>query len=79
MTWNYRIIHYKTGGYGLHEVFYSKEGEVEGWTEDAIDFGCDEDEGKEGIISSLEMALNDAKSQTVLEEDLLEKELKRNE
>ena len=74
MTWNYRIIHYTAGGYGLHEVFYDDKGEVEGWTDQAIDFGCDEDEGKEGVIKSLKLALKDAKRQPVMEEkDALKK------
>lgn len=68
MSWNYRIIHYKEGGFGLHEVFYSEGGVVEGWTKDATDFACDEDEGREGVIKSLQLALNDAISKPVLEE-----------
>ena len=59
MTWNYRIIHYKDGGYGLHEVFYNEEGSIDGWTEQPIDFVCGEDEGLQGVKESLELALED--------------------
>ena len=68
MTWNYRIIHYQQGGYGLHEMFYNELGVIDGWTKEAVDFGCEEDEGKDGIISSLELALNDVKTADVIEE-----------
>ena len=36
MTWNYRLAKNKDGFYGIVEVYYDKEGEVTGWTEDFI-------------------------------------------
>ena len=68
MNWNYRIIKYREGkGYGLHEVYYEKKNPV--WmTVDPIGFVGDPSEGSEGIISSLKMALADAKKHPVLDE-----------
>lgn len=34
--WNYRILQYEDGEYGLHEVYYDDEGRPEGCTEDAL-------------------------------------------
>ena len=70
MTWNYRIIHYKDGGYGLHEVFY-ENGKIDGWTQQPINFVCEEDEGPKGIIDGLELASKDC-SLSVLEEKDIE-------
>lgn len=36
MTWNYRLAKNKDGFYGIVEVYYDKEGEVTGWTQDFI-------------------------------------------
>lgn len=67
--WSYRIIKYADGsGYGLHEVYFSDDGERLGYTEGAITFIADSEEGQEGIILSLERALQDAKTREVLEE-----------
>ena len=70
MTWNYRIIHYKDGGYGLHEVFYEKGGKIDGWTEHPINFVCGEDEGPKGIIDGLELALKDCSLPVLEEKDI---------
>lgn len=71
MFWNYRIILHDLDPdpanhwYGLHEVFYgmpddsSKPGV--GPTQNPIAFVCDADEGKEGIIASLERALKNVR------------------
>lgn len=73
MTWNYRIIHHDTDldptqhWLGVHEVFYD-DGAVTSWTRDAVNFVCDPDEGAEGLIRSLEQALQDVRSQSVLRE-----------
>jgi len=67
MSWNYRIILHDLDPnpdnhwYGLHEVHYgmpedpSKPGI--GPTADPISFSCGADEGKDGIIMMLELAL----------------------
>lgn len=69
MTWNYRIIKYKDGsGYGLHEVFYDKSGRPAAMTVDPINFSTDSEEGPNGIVSSLSMALADAIARGVFEE-----------
>lgn len=72
-TWNYQIIlHFskeQPAWYGLHEVHYDDK-KLVSWTEDAISFSCDRSEGIEGIIGSLKMALEDAKSRPqLIEED----------
>ena len=40
MSWNYRIMRrqHPTGEalYGIYEVYYDKEGKVEGWTENSM-------------------------------------------
>lgn len=69
MSWNYRIIRYEDGSYGLHEVYYSKkDGQPIARTDRPVAFGCCEDEGPEGVVQSLEMALNDAKSRDILDD-----------
>jgi hypothetical protein len=78
MSWNYRIVkfrhtdrHAKLCGeehfYGLHEVYYDEDGNPNGYTEHAVRFECGEDEGPEGIIKSLERALESAKALEVLD------------
>lgn len=59
MKWNYRVMDFGDH-FALHEVFYSEGGGIS-WTESPIYFACGEDEGVDGIIGSLEMALADAK------------------
>lgn len=71
VTWNYRIIFHDADNkndawYGLHEVYYDKNGEVEGWTENEVGFICNEYEGAGGILKSLEMAMADAIKRPVL-------------
>lgn len=66
MSWNYRIIRYGDGGYGLHEVYYDEAGAPDSWTLEPISFTCAEDEGPAGIIDALWMALNDASKRPVL-------------
>jgi hypothetical protein len=36
MTWNYRIIRDEEGGLAFHEVYYDKQGNVEGWTKNMV-------------------------------------------
>lgn len=68
MTWNYRVVHYKAGGYGLHEVYYDVRGKVYGYTGVPVAFTAWEDEGREGVTASMNMALRDAVHRPVLEE-----------
>lgn len=65
MTWNYRILDHGDH-FALHEVFYSPRGKPNGWTENAISFTAHPEEGAEGVIGSLEMALADARKHPVL-------------
>src|ERR1043166_4908759 len=61
MTWNYRIMRNTKGKHvwlGIHEVYYDESGKPYLWTEEPI-ICVDEDEGVEGIKSTLEMMLND--------------------
>lgn len=72
--WNYSIIFHDDGEpdhqwYGLHEVYYDDADEVDrvtSWTRDAVSFVAHLEEGSEGIVESLRMALNDAKNRPVL-------------
>lgn len=67
MTWNYRIVRTETKDgpmWDLHEVYYDDAGRPIARTADPTDFGSDE--GPEGVIASLEMALSDAKNRPVL-------------
>lgn len=68
--WNYRVIRYADGGYGLHEVYYNIEGDnKESWTLEPISFTCGEEEGQQGIVESLKRALRDAENRPVLQID----------
>lgn len=74
MTWNYRIIDFGDH-FALHEVYYEKDGKtVKAYTEGAATFGVDEEEGREGVIHSLELALADARRRPVLRKSELPKE-----
>ena len=79
MTWNYRIVrHIGTTTIGgrefdnshlaLHEVYYDEQGRPNGRTNQPVTFACDIDEGKEGIIASLERALNTIRSTGILDD-----------
>lgn len=77
MTWHYRLILHDGDlrglWIGLHEVYF--EGDtVTGWTEDAVAFQCDAEEGPEGLIRSLEQALRDARERPMLRESDLPSE-----
>lgn len=71
MSWNYRIILHDLDPdpakhwYGLHEVFYGHPDDRTkpgvGPTKEPISFVCDLDEGKEGIIGALELALKNVR------------------
>jgi hypothetical protein len=70
MTWNYRIIKHDGADcaghewFALHEV-YTDNGKMS-WSEDPISFVCDVEEGPDGVIKSLELALSDARTRPVL-------------
>ena len=75
-SWNYRIIRYADGGYGLHEVGYDHDicptaprcaCEAQTYAVEPADFVCDEEEGYTGIIASLKRAIEDAENNTILQ------------
>ena len=63
--WNYRICQHGDGHFSLNEVYYDDEGKETSMTARAIGFVADADEGPEGIVKSLEMALRDARERPV--------------
>lgn len=67
-TWNYRIVRYANGGYGLHEVYYDESGMITARTENAISFVVPEEDGPDPLIKSLEMALENAKSKPIVQD-----------
>jgi hypothetical protein len=67
MVWNYRVIKYKNGNFGLHEVYYNDDGVPKYRTADPMVM-VDADEGVPAIIHELEMALGDVKNRTVLDD-----------
>lgn len=76
MSWNYRIVRERGEGpsgpwesFGLYEVYYDAEGRPEARMEGLASFACDSDEGVEGIVGSLELALADARKRPVLDEE----------
>src|SRR3954462_15420494 len=70
MTWDYRIVKYRDNtGCGLHEVFYDNETErPRAIKQKPSSFCVSKDETPEDLIKSLELALMDAKHQTVLDD-----------
>lgn len=69
MSWNYRIVRYRDGsGFGLHEVYYDKDGEPWSMTENAVSFRCDTDEGPAGIKQSLLTARVDSIKRPIFDE-----------
>jgi hypothetical protein len=67
MTWNYRVLRYTDGTLALHEVFYDDEGRPNGYTARPISFAVDADEGHDGLIQSMKMALGDAIERPILD------------
>lgn len=67
--WNYRIVKYKSGdGYGLHEVYYDDSGAAWSMTSNPVSFGCDLEDGPEGVLASMRLALQSAESRDVFDE-----------
>jgi uncharacterized protein with NAD-binding domain and iron-sulfur cluster len=65
MTWNYRIIKHDDGDpiyYGLHEVYYDEEHNIDMWTLEAEVVG----DSVEEIVSVLKMMLDDVKRHDLL-------------
>ena len=69
MSWNYRVIKYAEGGYGLHEVYYDSDGEPLSMTEEPAGFVGD---SVEELTASLMLARTDVRKRPVLNEDLEE-------
>lgn len=78
MTWNYRIVRYRQvgAGYGLHEVYYDDKLNVVSMTESPACFVAHIEEGPQGIIKSLTLALKDAQERPVLDEPNWNKKLR---
>ena len=74
MTWNHRIIEHGPEDFRLHEVFYSEDGAVEMWTENAVDVAG---ENREEILILLRQMLRDAERSCTLKIEDLEAGLKR--
>lgn len=55
MTWNYRVVKYaeEGAGYGLHEVYYAKDGTAEYMTKEPASFVCDSDQDTREIFKAL--------------------------
>lgn len=68
MTWNYRIVRHADGSLALHEVYYDSEGTPSARSSEPTFFVVDEEEGSEGLIKSLEMALESVKKHGVLDD-----------
>jgi hypothetical protein len=67
MTWNYRVVRHPDGTLTLHEAYYDDAGRLKAATAGPISFVADPDEGLDGIVRSLEMALADANRHPVLD------------
>ena len=66
MTWNYRIVKHADGtGFGLHRVYYDKQGNEESMGFGPATFVSDT---KEGLTSQLVLAKTDARKRPVFEE-----------
>lgn len=73
MSWNYRIIKHDTEDFRVHEVYYDKAGNIEGWTKEGI---LMEGDAPEDIWQQLEYVLQDTKSKPVLDLKELEEMFK---
>ncbi len=69
MSWSYRIIRHTDGHYALHEVFYGEDGEPNGMTVQPVSFAADAEDGAEGVVEALRMALKDASEREPLPEE----------
>jgi len=59
--WNYRVMriqhHDKNDEYGVFEVYYNKDGSVDGWTEDAVRIYTDNIEEIEETLLKMQESL----------------------
>lgn len=62
--WNYRIVSYGNGYYGLHEVYYDAGDEAESMTDDPVGFIG---ESPEELIKEVKFAIKEAKKKPVLD------------
>jgi hypothetical protein len=67
MSWNYRILRHQDGTLALHEVHYDQHGRPRAYTAEPTRFVVDADEGAEGLRASLERALHDARTRSVID------------
>ncbi|MCW1383535.1 hypothetical protein OLX02_11970 [Novosphingobium sp. KCTC 2891] len=65
MAWTYRIVDHGEH-FVLHEVDLGEDGAVRDWVRRSIDFACDRDEGATGILSSLQVALAEARNAPIM-------------
>lgn len=68
MTWNYRVVRFKNGSLGLYEVYYRADGKPSMRTENPCGFSVDAEEGLDGLLKSLRLALRDAEERPILDE-----------
>jgi len=67
MSWTYRIVDHGEH-FALHRVCVNDDGIPVEWVRRSIDFACDLELGPQGVLSSLEEALAEAKRAPVLKE-----------
>lgn len=67
MVWNYRVVKYVDGRFGLHEVYYDDDGLPTCSTVEPM-LTVDPDEGVPAIIHEPETAPGDARNRTVLDD-----------
>ena len=54
MSWNYRVMKYDNEGFGIHEVYYHKDGSLKAYSVNAIaPYGEDTDELREDMLLQL--------------------------
>ena len=58
---------YDDGDVGLHEVYYDDQGTPVMMTEQPVGFVASAEEGAQGLIRSLELALQDAQNRPILD------------
>lgn len=63
MSWNYRIVRDRRGGYGLYEIYSNKQGQP--WGMKAVSFVG---ESREDLIDTMQRALIDAKKHANFDE-----------
>jgi hypothetical protein len=84
MSWNYRLIRKKLKGaeskwfgkymFNVHEVYYDKDGEIIECTENPVSPIAN---SKKGFVDALKMMMRDITKYPVLDNSILEKELKK--